>query len=173
MVSVSVEGRDEVAEEKPGDDSDDPDDKGDEDNFDDIDDMDDTPKNMDTDGKSNNDGMGSDCGPPKSGGIGNRNIKSVVVKCSDEGSDKQTPYVISHLYEIGGEDNGAEGILVVGAKTSVDVVQLNEVEDSDNEDSKYHTQFLCQNQVLIICMTQDQLFHTYGQKCSQITICHK
>jgi hypothetical protein len=32
-----------------------------------------------------------------------------------------------------------------------------------------HTQFLCQNQVLIVCMTQDQLFHTYGQKCSQIT----
>jgi hypothetical protein len=28
-----------------------------------------------------------------------------------------------------------------------------------------HTQFLCQNHVLIICMTQDQLFHTYGQKC--------
>jgi hypothetical protein len=28
-----------------------------------------------------------------------------------------------------------------------------------------HTQFLCQNQVLIICMTQDQLFYTYGQKC--------
>jgi hypothetical protein len=27
----------------------------------------------------------------------------------------------------------------------------------------YHTWFLCQNQVLIICMTQDQLFHTYGQ----------
>jgi hypothetical protein len=22
-------------------------------------------------------------------------------------------------------------------------------------------------------MTQDQLFHTYGQKCSQITKCHK
>jgi hypothetical protein len=27
-----------------------------------------------------------------------------------------------------------------------------------------HTQFLCQNQVLIVCMTQDQLFHTYGPK---------
>jgi hypothetical protein len=25
-----------------------------------------------------------------------------------------------------------------------------------------HNQFLCQNKVLIICMTQDQLFHTYG-----------
>jgi hypothetical protein len=37
----------------------------------------------------------------------------------------------------------------------------------------YHTRFLCQNQVLIICMTQDQLFHTYGQKCSQITKCHE
>jgi hypothetical protein len=28
----------------------------------------------------------------------------------------------------------------------------------------YHTQFLCQNQVLIVCMIQDQLFHTYGPK---------
>ncbi len=27
-----------------------------------------------------------------------------------------------------------------------------------------HTQFFCQNQVLIVCMTQDQLFHTYGPK---------
>jgi hypothetical protein len=27
-----------------------------------------------------------------------------------------------------------------------------------------HTRFLCHNQVLIVCMTQDQLFHTYGQK---------
>jgi hypothetical protein len=33
--------------------------------------------------------------------------------------------------------------------------------------------FLCQNQILIVCMTQDQLFHTYGQKCSQITKCHE
>jgi hypothetical protein len=27
-----------------------------------------------------------------------------------------------------------------------------------------HTWFLCQNQVLILCITQDQLFHTYGPK---------
>jgi hypothetical protein len=27
-----------------------------------------------------------------------------------------------------------------------------------------HTRFLCQNHVPIICMTQDQLFHTYNQK---------
>jgi hypothetical protein len=27
-----------------------------------------------------------------------------------------------------------------------------------------HTRFLCQNQVLMVCMTQDQLFHTYGPK---------
>jgi hypothetical protein len=27
-----------------------------------------------------------------------------------------------------------------------------------------HTRFLCQNQVLIVCMTHDQLFHTYGLK---------
>jgi hypothetical protein len=27
-----------------------------------------------------------------------------------------------------------------------------------------HTWFLCENQVLIVCMTQDQLFHTYCQK---------
>jgi hypothetical protein len=32
-----------------------------------------------------------------------------------------------------------------------------------------HTWFLYQNHVLIICMTQYQLFHTYHQKCSQIT----
>jgi hypothetical protein len=38
--------------------------------------------------------------------------------------------------------------------------------------SRCHTQFLCQNRVLIVCMTQDQMFHTYGQKCSQITKCH-
>jgi hypothetical protein len=29
-----------------------------------------------------------------------------------------------------------------------------------------HTQYLCQNQVLIVCTTQYQFFHTYGQKCS-------
>jgi hypothetical protein len=27
-----------------------------------------------------------------------------------------------------------------------------------------HTWFLCQNHVLIVCMTQNQLFHTYGPK---------
>jgi hypothetical protein len=27
-----------------------------------------------------------------------------------------------------------------------------------------HTRFLCQNQVLIVCMTHDQLFHTLGPK---------
>jgi hypothetical protein len=27
-----------------------------------------------------------------------------------------------------------------------------------------HTRFLRQNRVLIVCMTQDQMFHTYGQK---------
>jgi hypothetical protein len=27
-----------------------------------------------------------------------------------------------------------------------------------------HTRFLCQNQVLIVCMIQNQLFHTYGPK---------
>jgi hypothetical protein len=35
-----------------------------------------------------------------------------------------------------------------------------------------HTRFLYQNQVLFVFMTQDQLFHTYGQKCSKITKCH-
>jgi hypothetical protein len=38
--------------------------------------------------------------------------------------------------------------------------------------SRCHTRFLCQNRVLIVCMTQDQMFHTYGQKCSQIINCH-
>jgi hypothetical protein len=32
---------------------------------------------------------------------------------------------------------------------------------------------LCQNQVLTVCMTQDQLFHTYGQNCSHVTKCHE
>jgi hypothetical protein len=27
-----------------------------------------------------------------------------------------------------------------------------------------HTRFLCQNHVLIVCMTQDQWFHTYDPK---------
>jgi hypothetical protein len=31
---------------------------------------------------------------------------------------------------------------------------------------------LCQNRELIVRMTQDQMFHTYGQKCSHITKCH-
>jgi hypothetical protein len=35
-----------------------------------------------------------------------------------------------------------------------------------------HTRFLCQNRVLIVCMTQDQMFHTYRQKCSQIIKSH-
>jgi hypothetical protein len=39
--------------------------------------------------------------------------------------------------------------------------------------SRCHTQFLHQNHVLIVCMTQNQLFHTYGQKGSQITNCHE
>jgi hypothetical protein len=38
---------------------------------------------------------------------------------------------------------------------------------------KCHTRFLCQNQVLIICMAHDQLLHTYGQKCSQKSNCHE
>jgi hypothetical protein len=29
---------------------------------------------------------------------------------------------------------------------------------------RYHTRFLYQNQVLIVCMTRNQLFHTYGPK---------
>jgi hypothetical protein len=40
------------------------------------------------------------------------------------------------------------------------------------EENVCHTWFLCQNRVLIICMTQDQMFHTYGQKGSQKTKCH-
>jgi hypothetical protein len=38
--------------------------------------------------------------------------------------------------------------------------------------ARCHTRFLCQNRVLIVCMTQDQMFHIYGQKGSQKTICH-
>jgi hypothetical protein len=36
-----------------------------------------------------------------------------------------------------------------------------------------HTRFLYQNQVLIVCMTHDQLVYTYGQKRSRITKCHE
>jgi hypothetical protein len=43
----------------------------------------------------------------------------------------------------------------------------------DTLSSVCHTWFLHQNQVLIVCMTQDQLFHTYGQNGSQITKCHE
>jgi hypothetical protein len=49
------------------------------------------------------------------------------------------------------------------------VYRYEEIDSSDDEDEESllcHTQFLCQNQVLIVCMIQDQLFHTYGQKCS-------
>jgi hypothetical protein len=31
-------------------------------------------------------------------------------------------------------------------------------------DTQCHTRFLCQNHVLIICMTWDQWFHTYSPK---------
>jgi hypothetical protein len=41
-----------------------------------------------------------------------------------------------------------------------------------HDEDMCHTLFLCQNRVFIICMTQDQMFHTYGQKCSQITKSH-
>jgi hypothetical protein len=50
---------------------------------------------------------------------------------------------------------------------------LPRIEDLFDQMKGCHTRFLCQNQVLIVCMTQDQLFHTYGQKCSQITKCHE
>jgi hypothetical protein len=42
-----------------------------------------------------------------------------------------------------------------------------------SEPCRCHTRFLYRSQVLIVCMTQDQLFHTHGQKCSQITKCHE
>jgi hypothetical protein len=35
---------------------------------------------------------------------------------------------------------------------------------TQNRVVKCHTWFSCQNQVLIVCMTQNQLFHTYGPK---------
>jgi hypothetical protein len=62
---------------------------------------------------------------------------------------------------------------------SIDMEDLGEVDVilniklTNEENGICHTQFLFQNQVLIICMTQDQLFHTYGQKCSQITKCRE
>jgi hypothetical protein len=47
------------------------------------------------------------------------------------------------------------------------------LKDAKDRVALCHTRFLCQNQVLIVCMTQDQLFHTYGQNCSQITKCQE
>jgi hypothetical protein len=47
-------------------------------------------------------------------GTGNRNVKTVVISCDDEGSIKQTPFVISHLYEMMGEENGDKGELSSG-----------------------------------------------------------
>ncbi len=46
---------------------------------------------------------------------------------------------------------------------------LNNIQRKDlnlklNQEALCHIQFLCQNQVLIVCMTQDQMFHTYGPK---------
>jgi hypothetical protein len=41
------------------------------------------------------------------------------------------------------------------------------------KNSTCHTRFLHQNQVFNVCMTHDQLFHTYIQKGSQITKCHE
>jgi hypothetical protein len=38
------------------------------------------------------------------------------------------------------------------------------LEKNEGKVSECHSQFLCQNQVLIVCMTQDQWFHTYGPK---------
>jgi hypothetical protein len=64
------------------------------------------------------------------------------------------------------------GILeTVGFRQVMWFVMLETVKDRGVDTC--HTRFLHQNQVLIVCMTQDQLFHTYGQKCSQITKYHK
>jgi hypothetical protein len=38
------------------------------------------------------------------------------------------------------------------------------LEKNEGKVSECHSQFLCQNQVLIVCMTQDQWFHTYDPK---------
>jgi hypothetical protein len=57
------------------------------------------------------------------GGVsGNRNVKTVGVDCDDEGSIKQTPDVISHLYEMMGEEKGDKENSVVGARTLAHVV---------------------------------------------------
>jgi hypothetical protein len=53
---------------------------------------------------------------------GNRNVKTVGVDCDDEGSIKQTPDVISHLYEMMGEEKGDKENSVVGARTLAHVV---------------------------------------------------
>jgi hypothetical protein len=50
------------------------------------------------------------------------------------------------------------------AEVNKDIDYNNLDADHDDVEVDYHTRFLCQNQVLIVCMTQDQLFHTYGPK---------
>jgi hypothetical protein len=50
---------------------------------------------------------------------------------------------------------------------------VHQVHEMSRSIGECHTRFLHQNHVLIVCMTQDQLFHSYGQKGSQITKCHK
>jgi hypothetical protein len=64
-------------------------------------------------------------------------------------------------------------VVSLGVVVLVGGVELLLLGAVDDEVSGCHTWFLCQNQILIVCMTQDQLFHTYSQNCSQITKCHE
>jgi hypothetical protein len=62
-----------------------------------------------------------------------------------------------------------------GGKLGREFSLVDELEEIDIRDGVTQLSYpvLHQNQVLIVCMTQDQLFHTYGQKVSQITKCHE
>jgi hypothetical protein len=41
------------------------------------------------------------------------------------------------------------------------IFRSNKMPDKRRRSNLSNTKFLCQNQVLILCMTQNQLFHTY------------
>jgi hypothetical protein len=62
-----------------------------------------------------------------------------------------------------------------GGKLGREFSLVDELEEIDIRDGVTQLSYpvLHQNQVLIVCMTQDQLFHTYDQNGSPITKCYE
>jgi hypothetical protein len=93
--------------------------------------------------------------------------KAMVPKSEDEKDPKRTSMVLSKDREV----------VKLGysrmSRDDASVANRGGESGNPNRFDRCHTRFLCQNQVLIICMTQYQLFHTHDQKCSQITKCHE